>query len=58
MVCVELHHEMMRGRGADPLAPVRTLREYGYRRFERGGRAFAPEAAVGEDITRLIAYKD
>jgi len=57
VVCIEVHHQIMRGRKADPLQPIRQLREYGYRRFERGGREVTPETLLEEEISRFIARK-
>lgn len=57
VVCIELHHQMMRQRQADPALPVKTLREFGYRRFEQGGKEVQPETLQNQDITRIIARK-
>ncbi len=57
VVCIELHHQIMSQRQADPTLPIRKLREYGYYRFERGGREVHPESLIGEEISRLIARK-
>ena len=57
VVCLEVHHQMIRGRGGDPALPVKRLREFGYRKFERGGKSITPEELVPEEISRFIARK-
>lgn len=53
-VFIELHHEIVRRRGGDPLEAVRLLETHGYT-LREGGRPFVPHRAGHAPVTRLVA---
>lgn len=54
-VFLELHNDIIRGRGEAPVRVLETLLSYGYRLETPGGAPLAAEAAVRPALTRLVA---
>ena len=56
-LCLELHNEMARGRGADPAALLDLLRDLGYRNFCQGSRALERQEMLDHPLIRVVARR-
>jgi FkbM family methyltransferase len=58
VLVLELHGDILRGRGADPLALLTALAGCGYRRVEHRRGPISADAAAGLPLARLICFPD
>lgn len=56
-LCLELHNQMLRERGADPSQVLEKLRAFGYLRYWQSGHEAPPSELLQPDIARFIASK-
>jgi FkbM family methyltransferase len=54
---VELHNDMVRARGADPLQSIDTLATAGYALFDLDGRPASGSDVVKRPLTRIVARR-
>src|SRR5262249_26237964 len=56
LLFLELHGDLIRSRGQDPLGVLTVLRESGYERFEHLGRPITAECAAALPLARLVGF--